>query len=707
MERTVMERGIYAQGWYHRGRCYHPSLPPRSLKMTEDFADYRGTMITWPSLGGGAISLSYLEHEAWDPLPPRMRQYGFLNDSEFLTETRARGVKAFSVIFSTQGWEFPAEFSEDESEVLAMNELRGAGKRGWLGLREFTQNRYPKIWDPFEKYFPDGLLNSRGERVTDLFEECVSRDIHGGPIHADWLEVPDREHVCHFMNIGNPVWREYLKAIVRIHVDAGVDGIQFDEPDSPFSALSYGGDFSYDVLHPFAEHLRSLPEDEVPEEVRGDLHDFDYGAWLLARGSERVDFRKPGAEGALARLYVRFLQARQKDNFHDLASYVREYAASKGREVLVSSNLYDGGVWHEPLAAEVDILVPEQRFTLFEQPAWMRYIAAFAGDKPVCISFNPYDGVLPGLVPQMNRGRSFDRYRVMLYEAAALGVNMSVPYGAWMGSKIHDAMWAPYEETVEIQDFIADHESLFGRRTVNDVGVVFSVESNFWEMVEETYLADKTPGDVGEAGSRATPFQQAAHAIGVSGTPFDVVMFHDGRLREDDVTAESLRRYRRLVLPDAHALTPKQVDAVLGYLDQGGSVTISGRVGSTVQGIDVAAIGAHPRTLRAERNEAATLLPGDAQVSIDAPRVGANLQSADGGVVALHIVNYDYDEAGGRTAVAKDVAIDAAPARGVTEVTVHAPGRPTITVAARDGRFVLAELGCYAIVSWQSGARRP
>ena len=216
-----MERGVYAQGWFARGYNYHPSLPPRRLKMAEDFEQYRATIMTWPSLGGGPISLAYLEDEAYAPVPARMRQYGYLKDSEFLEEVRKRGVKAFSVIFSTQGWEFPVELNDDESEILAMNELRGVGTSGWLGLREFTQNRYPKLWAPFEKYFPDGLRNSRGQVVTDLFEECASRDIHGNALHADWLEVPGMPQQCHYMNIQNPVWREYLKAIVRIHIDAG------------------------------------------------------------------------------------------------------------------------------------------------------------------------------------------------------------------------------------------------------------------------------------------------------------------------------------------------------------------------------------------------------------------------------------------------------------------------------------------------------
>ena len=59
-----MERGVYFDGWFPRQHCYHPSLPPRRLKMLEDLEDYRATMLVWSMLGGGSISLPYLEEEA-------------------------------------------------------------------------------------------------------------------------------------------------------------------------------------------------------------------------------------------------------------------------------------------------------------------------------------------------------------------------------------------------------------------------------------------------------------------------------------------------------------------------------------------------------------------------------------------------------------------------------------------------------------------
>ena len=125
-----MERGVYFDGWFPRQHCYHPSLPPRRLKMVEDLEAYHATSLVWASLGGGSISLPYLEQEAWGEVDERSRFYGFMNDAEFIEACQERGIKVFGCVFEVQGWEFPVELNEDESKVLSMNELRGVGKRG-------------------------------------------------------------------------------------------------------------------------------------------------------------------------------------------------------------------------------------------------------------------------------------------------------------------------------------------------------------------------------------------------------------------------------------------------------------------------------------------------------------------------------------------------------------------------------------------------
>ena len=189
-----MERGIYFDGWHKHNHCFHPSLPLRNVQMREDLKRYHGTVLVWAGMGGGSISLPYLEEEAFGEVSPRMRFYGGMNDSEFAKECGRLGIRLFGIVFEVQGWEFPAVFDEN-GHIIRLNEHAEEGEHDWYGLREFSQDKYPDAFrTSLKDYYPDGIVNSAGEEVTDLWEECSTRDLHGNPIHAEWVEV--KNHAC-------------------------------------------------------------------------------------------------------------------------------------------------------------------------------------------------------------------------------------------------------------------------------------------------------------------------------------------------------------------------------------------------------------------------------------------------------------------------------------------------------------------------------
>ena len=111
-----MLKGIYFMGWQRDMWNYHPSLPMKNMQMVEDIVDMHGNMLIWSCLGSGAIGLPYMDKEANENIPPRMRLYGYMNDREFCEECKKRGIKVFSVLWKAQLWEFGAEFTEDETE---------------------------------------------------------------------------------------------------------------------------------------------------------------------------------------------------------------------------------------------------------------------------------------------------------------------------------------------------------------------------------------------------------------------------------------------------------------------------------------------------------------------------------------------------------------------------------------------------------------
>jgi hypothetical protein len=607
--------------------------------MVDDLVDYRATVLVWAAMGGGSLSLPYLEQEAFGDVSSRDRFYGFVNDSEFVAECHRHGIKVFGIVFEAQGWEFPVELDEDESTVLALNELRGAGRRGWLGLREFSGNRYPRLWKPVEHYFPDGLVNSLGEPVTDLIEECVARDIHQQPCHARWVECPDREHQCFYMDRNNPVWREYLKAVIRIQVDAGVDGIQLDEAELPMGAFQYGACFCKDCMQMFRAYLMEQPPERRDPLLDGiDLTSFHYGDWLLARGH---DFQTDRERAPLFGAYYRAQGRAIKRYFAELAEYARSYARSAGREVLVSGNFFNVDPTYLALADEVDLIITEMRNTTYRQPEWYRYVAAFAGPKDVVVVENPYGGVVPELAGLLSRGRGYDLFRLSLYEGAAFGATMSVPYGAWMGSTIQDSFHPPHDLAVEVQTFLADHERVYSKATWHEVAVVCSVPSTR-ELIAQADASDNLLN--ARDTSVRVPYRVATEALSRASVPFDVVIFADGETAPDRVDSRALARYRTIVLPDCFDLTTTQVEALNSCLEAGTLLVITDRFAESLADDERAAVLSHPGVRRASADDVQALTAGDPQVTVSVP-LGVNIHRLKDGA-AVHLVNYDHDHEG-------------------------------------------------------------
>ena len=688
-----MHRGVYFDAWFPRQHCYHPSLPPRRLRMVDDLVDYRATVLVWASMGGGSLSLPYLEQEAFGPVDARSRFYGFVNDSEFIAACHERGIKVLGIVFEAQGWEFPAELSEDEDEVLSLNELRGVGKRGWMGLREFSSNRYPRLWKPVEHYFPDGLVNSDGEPVTDLIEECVVRDVHQQPCHAHWVECPDRDHQCFYMDRNNPVWREYLRAVIRIQVDAGVDGIQLDEAELPMGAFQYGACFCKDCMKGFRAHLQGLPPDDLDAALDGvDLAAFHYGEWLLERGH---DFKTGRETTPLFGDYYAFQCLSIKKYFAELAEYARSYARSVGREIIVSGNFFNLEPMYLALADDVDLVITEMRNTTYRQPEWYRYVAAFAGDKDVVVVENPYGGVVPELIELLGQGRGHDLFRLSLFEAAALGANMSVPYGSWMGSVIEDSFYAPHGLASGIQTFLADHEPLFARETANEVAVVFSVESTR-ELIGKADASDNTTNARDE--SVVVPYRVATSTLAGAAVPYDVVIWADGVTAPDRAASDALARYSTVVLPDVHAMTEGQAEALRGYLDGGGTVVVTDR---TAPGLPE-----HVGLRRGHHGDVDDLLPHGRQVETPVS-VAANVQHLRDGSYALHLVNYDYDSVADRVRPHPDVPLRVRLPKHKDRATLVTPdgGSMPLDLSREDGVHVVQvdSLGLYSIVVFHDG----
>lgn len=695
-----MERAVYFDGWYRNSYCQHPSMPPRRLGMLRDLLDMEATILVWAGLGGGSISLPYLEEEAYGPVPARFRQHGYVTDAEFVAHARDRGIELFAIVFEAQAWELPAELVD--GDVVAQTELRGAGGRATVGLREFSRGTGPRSWRPLRHYFPDGLVNSSGEEVTDLWQEVASRDLDGAPLHAHWVEVAGRDQACHYADRNNPVWQEYLRAVIRTQIDAGARAIQLDETETPMGTLQYGGCFCPDCVRGFRDHLQGLPAAELPPELDGvDLTTFDYRQWLRDRGHRA---RENPRGLPLYRQYTQFLQESMVATFTEVAAHAREHAAARGVPLRVAGNFFDCSPVYDPLVDQVDVLVTELRETRYQQPWYFRHGVGLARGKPLVAVENPYGGVIPQLLTRLRAGGGRDLFRTTIYEAAAMGATMALPYGSWLGTDVEDSYWAPHDLAVETGRFLRRIDPLLSPLSPHRTAVVFSTRSLFRATVDADHSStgDAAFTPVVPADARPASYWETLEQLSRSGRAFDVVVLPDERLRPNDVTARTLARYQVVVLPDVWGISTGQHAQLLRHLDAGGRVVVHGAYGEELPDGQARRLLAHPGTIVAATVEE---IAGHATADVVAdlgPLAAVNLQLPQAGGVAVHLVNYDHDLDADRVRPRRELAVGVRWEPAVTRATLSAPGRDDVGLPVRrDGdlvHVVVPELATYAVV---------
>lgn len=693
-----MRRGVYFDAWFKDQHNYHPSLPARRLRMIEELKDMRATTLVWSSLGGGSVSLPYLEQEAYQQIPARFRMHGHVNDSEFLAIARSAGIEVFGVIFEAQGWSFAAEY-DDDGLLASINETRGAGRPGRVGLSEFNQDTGPSDWRPWRHYFPHGIVNSDGEQVTDIWQDACSRDLDGKPLHASWVEVGDRDQMVHLMDRNSPVWREYLKAIARIQIDAGVGGVQLDECEIPLNAMYYGGCFCKDCTKGFRAYLQRLDPAQLPHELDGvDLAAFDYGEWLRGQG---VTSTTGARERPLAKEYSDFMLGAMHTSFAEMSEYIKEYGRSKGLDILVGGNFYNGHPEYDGIVDHVDFVITEMHATAYAQPWFFRHVLGLARGRDVLIAENPYGGIIPELVRAIDQGRDYDRLRTAFYEGAATGPSMTFPFGSWMGTEIQDSFWAPKALLDEVGAVLEATDHLRGTTSAHEVAVLYPL-ADAWagELTGPRWASAGDAVDYsGIPDGQRIAYHGVIRKLTLGHVPFDMVPLPDPRYRANDVTAELLARYRYVVAPDCRTVSPEQHAALAAYAGAGGTVVVLGTYGLNLD--------------RAARAEAAGWANGrvvDPVVAIaDRQVVCAPLTDLYVGVFALeaarsavHVVNYAYDTAAGRSAPRGDVALKVRLPGPVSAATLWRPGRePEPLAIGHDGEHIvlhLPELEIYAIV---------
>jgi hypothetical protein len=714
-----MQRAVYFQTWLAHRPNTHPVHPMKNQGMIEDLERNHATMLAWSMMGGGAVSLPFLESQIYSPVMPQARFHGYMNEKEFNEECLRRGITPYAVIYQAQNWEFPARFNEDKSEILEINILRREGDHDWYGLREFTQDTYPKLFPKkFADYFPGGLVNSDGEKVTDLWQECAARTIYGEVSHSWWVEVEGYTQTCHGTCRNNPVWRRYLEKQIEIVIDAGAVAVQLDETENPLTTIAYGGCFCKDCMKLFRGWLkRRRDEGNLCKELAEmDLDAFDYGAYLRDR---HIRWPERLKDIPFAREYWEFQVETENKYFREIVRYVRDYGKKKrGIDVKVSANFFNLHMLYRPSLDTVDLCVTENRRTILRRHEWYRMAAGYTGGKELILTESPYDGFIQKFVEHIHKGKGDDYYRLFVMEAASHGIGMCYPYGAWMGRYARDAFYAPRETAEEVQTFLYDNEQYFGKKSGYNVLVLYDYRSNLfrdWQSGQGELLSIGDTEDLLSytisCDDRAAwvPYFEIGKKLIDRRIPFDVAVLGDGGLTADTLGPEDFAPYDLIVSADCGFLTKNQA-ALLREAAGKKKLFIFGAYAENLPGeADAAAkAGAVLRPCGAQPRESAREFCRD----IDGAYAGLRVLDWDNGDIyvqqniaasstVLHVFNYDFDRETHRANEGKvTITLRHKPPELVRALTLDGSPAGLEYAPAANGNLVvrLSRLPCYTMV---------
>jgi hypothetical protein len=550
------------------GRAVCACFLGKGKDTVKDLARLNSEALLWSGAGSGVISLADLEAElygkrSWDPEGR--------DDREFIQECHKHGIKVFGVVFTAQGYEVEVELDESESQIVSFGKITGRGKRGTWGLREFYQERYPEIYGSFRKYHsPERLaLIEKGIENSDFLEQCACRDIHGNKSICYWVNstgmTHDFQYTNYFMCKNSPGWREHLKTIVEMQIDAGFDGVQFDEPGVSFEMAGTRAGFCHHCNESFKRYMI----DRHGERFR----DFNYPEVLKKHGagifSELAYFKGM----PYWRDWKRSLVLDLKRNFSELVDHARAYAEKQGREIYIAANFFNWMPHYLTIAELLDVFsleydpgIPPKRTNLI-YPEIGRAIDA---TKPVTMV--PHIAFAAHLRDRARRkkpdgqGKDVNILRYLTAEAAFAGGDPMVPYSCLCITG-HGAYYPPVDEISGYLKFVIEHRQR-GRnaKPLTQACVVLSFPSYFWSF---DFL--NLPGRHFSSLEAITHFFQAL------GIQYRIMLFGD-----DDLLADKSQLFAEefLILPNVSHMTDRQVEKLREFVNQGGKALLLGRCGN-------------------------------------------------------------------------------------------------------------------------------
>lgn len=435
---------------------------------------------------------------------------------------------------------------------------------------EEAQKRYGPLMERMDWRYPDGspLESPRG---------ILAETFDGGP-----QEISFTFNTLGIPSVFGPGGLDLLVEATDVRLGQGYSGFLVDG----VGVFRFQGlDFSRWARAAFQSHLQSLSVERRTELGIDDPSTFAIREYLHRNELTPKDDSSP-LEDPVFREYLLHHHEGIDAWFEDYREAVEERypARMAADEVALYANQFTGH-FGNPQAANVYVsdsldVIYTELFPRVEPAVDVNYkTMRSAGNfsKPVVgkgTLANLPEEQLGGIDPESPNPNLL---QFQAAEAYASGARFQLPLTARAAYSEADSItnWVKPDGTVPAQlrsfaDFLWAHERfLTGLQPAGDVAVVWSLPTRLWRH---------EPGwGIGQGESpRIDSFLGTSALLREAGFAYEVLTFGHPRLWDDRGQLDRLAEYNTVVLPSVESITDGQLDALATYLDNDGSIVISG-----------------------------------------------------------------------------------------------------------------------------------
>lgn len=409
-------------------------------------------------------------------------------------------------------------------------------------------------------YVSAGLVYKGGNLLGDLRPDLLDAaavDLDGRKMTSSWGSL-----TTYKMNVNEPVWREFLRSEIAAGIEAGADGIVFDDIQAQVLTVGFNpaGVFNEPDMEGFRAFLRTVYAPDVLASRFGitTLDTFNYRTYILERGhADR--WRSTPWEVPLFNEFRVFEYQSTLQHYAEMVRWAKDHAeTTTGKSIVFLGNTSTGLDMSLPFERSLDVAWPEFPYKQFGWPPRCKAIPSAKVTTNGRLKKGVYLTQVPTNTELVERGHPPNIAKIFLAEAYAARAEYQVPYEVVGAS----GNYSPdLRELAPYYQFVAANRSWFGKD---------------WTWRPRVAIFYPVSSYIGGPDS----YYGAALALLESGVQFDAVFSGDGRMMLNTATPATLAPYPVVVLSNAVGMTAEQVQLILDYVRGGGTVVGWGSPGA-------------------------------------------------------------------------------------------------------------------------------